>query len=260
MSKVDKKSIVKKTCEIVSQEQLTTDVYSVWIQTEGIGKVAKPGQFVSLFSKSGSKLLPRPISICEVDVLNDRLRLVYRRIGYGTREYSQMQQGDRIEVMGPLGNGFPDKDKKALLIGGGVGIPPLVELAKQLDCEMNVVVGYRDELFLVEDLKKYADVYIATEDGSEGTKGNVLDAIKANGIEAEVIFACGPTPMLRAIKDYAKEHNIECYLSLEERMACGIGACLGCVCKSKEVDYHTNVHNKRICKDGPVFESSEVEI
>lgn len=253
-------NIVKKTCEVVSQEQLASDVFSVWIQIEGIGKVARPGQFVSLFCNSGSKLLPRPISICEVDSLNDRLRLVYRVVGYGTREYSQMKHGDLIEVMGPLGNGFPDKDKKALLIGGGVGIPPMVELAKQLNCEKNVVVGYRDELFLVEDLKKYADVYIATEDGSEGTKGNVLDAIKANGIEAEVIYACGPTPMLRAIKVYAMEHNIECYLSLEERMACSIGACLGCVCKTKEVDHHTNVRNKRICKDGPVFEASEVEI
>ena len=100
----------------------------------------------------------------------------------------------------------------------------------------------------------------ATEDGSAGTKGNVLDAIRANGLHADVIMACGPTPMLRAIKAYAQENGIECYLSLEEKMACGVGACLACVCKSKEVDAHTNVHNKRVCKEGPVFRAEEVEL
>ena len=101
---------------------------------------------------------------------------------------------------------------------------------------------------------------LATEDGSAGTKGNVLDAIRENGLQADVIMACGPTPMLRAIKAYAQEHGIECYLSLEEKMACGVGACLACVCKSKEVDRHSHVHNKRICKDGPVFKAEEVEL
>lgn len=120
--------------------------------------------------------------------------------------------------------------------------------------------GYRDELFLNEELAKNGTVYLATEDGSAGTKGNVLDAICAEGLSADVIYACGPTPMLRALKAYAEEKGIECWLSLEERMACGVGACLGCVCKSKEVDSHSHVHNKRVCKDGPVFLSTEVEL
>ena len=107
--------------------------------------------------------------------------------------------------------------------------------------------------FLNEEFEQYGDVYVATEDGSAGTKGNVLDAIRENGLKADVIYACGPTPMLRALKAYAAENGIECWLSLEEKMACGIGACLACVCKSKEVDEHSHVHNKRICKDGPVF-------
>ena len=115
-------------------------------------------------------------------------------------------------------------------------------------------------LYLKDEFEKYADVYVATEDGSSGTKGNVLNAIQEKALEADVIFACGPTPMLRAIKQYAEERNIECYISLEERMACGIGACLGCVCKTKEVDAHSNVHNKRVCKDGPVFLSTEVDL
>ena len=166
--------------------------------------------------------------------------------------------------MGPLGNHFPLKGKKAFLIGGGIGIPPMLELAKQLeketDCVKQMILGYRDVLFLNKEFESYGDVYVATEDGSVGTKGNVLDAIKENGLEADVIFACGPTPMLRAIKEYAITNNIECYVSLEEKMACGIGACLACVCKSKEVDHHTNVNNKRICKDGPVFLATEVEL
>ena len=113
---------------------------------------------------------------------------------------------------------------------------------------------------LKEEFEKNGKLYIATEDGSVGTKGNVMDAIREQALDAEVIFACGPMPMLRAIKAYAEENGILCYISLEERMACGIGACLGCVCKTKEVDAHSNVHNKRVCKDGPVFLSTEVEI
>ena len=150
--------------------------------------------------------------------------------------------------------------KKAFLIGGGIGIPPMVELAKQLGGEKQIVVGYRDELFLTEELKKNGTLFVATEDGSCGTKGNVLDAIRENELKADVIYACGPTPMLRALKGYAEENGIECWLSLEEKMACGIGACLACVCKSKEIDGHSHVHNKRVCKDGPVFLSPEVEL
>ena len=116
------------------------------------------------------------------------------------------------------------------------------------------------EYFLKEEFEQAGELYISTEDGSVGTKGNVMDAIRENALEADMIYACGPTPMLRAIKQYAEANGIECYISLEERMACGIGACLACVCKSKEKDAHSNVHNKRICKDGPVFLSTEVEI
>lgn len=170
--------------------------------------------------------------------------------------------GDDIDILGPLGNGFMQREKKAILIGGGIGIPPMVELAKSLKdkCEVQIVAGYRDELFLIDELKSNGTLYIATEDGSTGTKGTVIDAIKAEGITGDVIYSCGPTPMLRAIKEYAKEAGIECQISLEEKMACGIGACLACVCKSKEKDHHTNVHNKRICKDGPVFLAEEVEL
>ena len=136
----------------------------------------------------------------------------------------------------------------------------MLETAKELNADKTAVLGYRDELFLKDEFEKYADVYVATEDGSAGTRGNVLDAIRENALKADVIFACGPTPMLRALKSYAEENNITCWISMEERMACGIGACLACVCKSKDIDSHSQVHNKRVCKDGPVFLSTEVEL
>ena len=256
----------KEQALVVSQEQLANGIYSMWIQTKA-AETAKPGQFISMYTNDGSKLLPRPISICEIDAANGRLRVVYRVTGEhtGTEQFSKLVAGDTIPVVGPLGNGFPYEKavgKKVFLMGGGIGVPPILELAKQMECEKKqIVVGYRDaQTFLKEEFEQNGEVYISTEDGSIGTKGNVMDAIRENALEADMIYACGPTPMLRAIKNYAEEYDIECYISLEERMACGIGACLACVCKSKEKDHHSNVNNKRICKDGPVFLSTEVEI
>lgn len=250
----------KEQAVIIRQEEIANGIFSMWLKTEQIAGKAKPGQFISLYCHDGSRMLPRPISICEIDKRDNALRIVYRVAGKGTEEFSVMSTGDILEIVGPLGNGFPLKEKKAFLIGGGIGIPPMVELAKQLNCEKQMVLGYRDSLFLQEEFKGLGSMYVATEDGSYGTEGNVLDAIRENGLDAEIIYACGPTPMLKAIKEYAMKNNIECWLSLEEKMACGIGACLGCVCKSKEKDSHTNVNNKRICKEGPVFRAEEVEL
>lgn len=256
----------KELAKVISQEMIAADIFSMWIETKA-AKTAAPGQFISVYTSDGSKLLPRPISICEIDVEAGRLRIVYRVTGdnTGTEQFSKLTAGDTISLIGPLGNGFPlDKaaGKRAFLMGGGIGVPPILELAKQLSCaEKQIVVGYRNnQTFLREQFEENGKLYISTEDGSVGTKGNVMNAISENGLEADIIYACGPTPMLRAIKNYAEERGIECYISLEERMACGIGACLACTCKSKEKDHHTNVHNKRICKDGPVFLSTEVEI
>lgn len=250
----------KRTAVIASQERLTEDVYSMWLKEREIASFAKPGQFLSLYCKSGNRLLPRPISICETDGDNGTLRLVYRVVGKGTEEFAGLKTGDTLEILGPLGNGFHMEGHKAILIGGGIGIPPMLELAKQLKGEKQIVLGYRDMTFLEKEFEAYGSVYISTEDGSRGTKGNVIDAIKAAGLDGDIIYACGPGPMLRGVKAFATERGMKAQLSLEERMACGIGACLACVCLSKEKDHHTNVKNKRICKDGPVFYADEIEL
>ena len=281
---------------VVDQNALGSGIYDLTLKTTNIAKAAKAGQFVSVYSNDKSKLLPRPISLCGIDRDEDTIRLVYRVTGEntGTEEFSKLVMGDKIRILGPLGNGFTvEPGKKAFLIGGGIGVPPMLQLAKDINsgvvqttgavdtntqekgqteekqinghgkkiCDMNIIMGYRDEnTFLLDEFKEQADSFVATEDGSVGTKGNVIDAIKENGLEADVIYACGPMPMLRALKAYAMEHDMECYVSMEERMACGIGACLACVCKTKDKDAHSNVNNKRICKEGPVFNAKEVEL
>ena len=256
----------KEKVRILSQERLAEGIFSMWIET-GTAALARPGQFISIYTNDAGKLLPRPISICETDGERKRLRVVYRVTGKdtGTEQFSEMKEGELLEIIGPLGNGFPlerAEGKRVCLMGGGIGVPPILELAKQIRClEKQIVVGYRDEnTFLKDEFDRNGSLYISTEDGSVGTKGNVMAAVRENELSEDVIYACGPTPMLRAIKEFAEKNHMECYISLEERMACGIGACLGCVCQSKETDSHSNVKNKRICKDGPVFLSTEVEI
>lgn len=256
----------KETAVVYEQQQLAEGIYDMWITT-GLARDAKPGQFISVYTKDKSALLPRPISICEADKENERLRIVYRVAGKGTEEFSHYTKGSSIDILGTLGNGFPLEEaagKHVFLMGGGIGIPPMLETAKELagkSAETNIIVGYRDSnLFLKADLEKYGNVYVATEDGSAGTKGNVMHAVAEHALQADVILACGPMPMLRAIKKYAEENGIDAYISLEERMACGVGACLGCVVKTKEKDHHSHVNNARICTDGPVYLASEVEI
>ena len=249
----------KVLAKVLSQTCIATDIYDLKLEVGKMAKEAKPGQFVSVYSNDGSRILPRPISICGIG--EDWLRMVYRIAGEGTKEFSTLKPGDTVEVMGPLGNGYELGEQKAFLIGGGIGIPPMLELAKQLNCEKQILLGYRDsQLFLKDEFDAYGEVFVATEDGSVGTKGNVMDAIRENGLSADVIYACGPKPMLRAIKAYAEANGITAWISMEERMACGIGACLACVCGSKDVDHHSHVHNKRVCKDGPVFDAREVEL
>ena len=222
----------KQKAAVLSQRQTAPEIYDMWIETDLAGE-AGPGQFICIYPKSESTLLPRPISICQVNEQKTAIRIVYRIAGKGTREFSSYKAGEEIFILGPLGNGFPlqkGEGKRVLLMGGGIGIPPILQLAQEIKGDKQIVLGYRDNHF------------------------------RQKGLEADVIFACGPMPMLRAIKAYAQEKNIPAYISLEEHMACGVGACLGCVVKTKEIDHHSHVHNARICTDGPVFEAEEVEI
>lgn len=242
----------KETAIVYKQQEIATQIYDMWINTS-LASQAKPGQFISVYTHDKSALLPRPISICEADRENSRLRIVYRVAGKGTAEFSRYKAGRHIDILGTLGNGFPlekARGKKVILMGGGIGIPPMLELAKQLSLldetqrasSVDVIAGYRDkELFLSEDLSRYAKVHIATEDGSAGIKGNVMNVIEDKGLEADVIYACGPMPMLRAVKAYAAQKGVEAYISLEERMACGVGACLGCVVKTRETEDRKSV-------------------
>lgn len=250
---------------VLMQEQLSSGIFSLLLGAGQIARLAVPGQFVNVYSGDRSRMLPRPISICEVDAEKGTIRLVYRVSGEGTREFSHLLPSETVDLLGPIGNGYPleqmNEEKHALLIGGGIGVPPLVELAKRLPGRKTAVIGYRDaNLFLTKELEAHAQLVIATEDGSVGTQGNVLDAIREHQLSADVIYACGPTPMLRALKAWAGEQGIPCYLSLEERMACGVGACLACVCKTREKDEHSQVNNKRVCVDGPVFLADEIEL
>ena len=240
----------KETARVQEQTCIAPGIFDMWIETS-LAQDAKPGQFINIYPDDKSTLLPRPISICEADSGQDRLRVVYRTVGKGTNEFSGYHAGKEISILGTLGNGFPVEKasgKTCFLMGGGIGIPPMLQLAKALHEQGD------------EELAKYGKVYIATEDGSVGSKGNVMNAIEENGLTADVIFACGPMPMLRAIKKFAEANDMEAYISLEERMACGVGACLGCVCKTTKKDHHSQVNNARICTDGPVFEAREVDI
>lgn len=251
----------KEICQVIRQEQLGAGIYSLWLETEAIAGQACPGQFVMLYGKDASRLLPRPISICQTD--GTALRLVYRVAGAGTEEFSALRKGQTLEVLGPLGNGFPlerTQGKRVLLLGGGIGIPPMLGTADRLGDGAVAVLGYKDATFLTEEFARICPVEVATEDGSGGVKGNVLDAVRAKDIRGDMIFACGPVPMLRAVQAYAEGARIPCWISMEERMACGIGACLGCVCDTAEEDAHSHVHRKRVCKDGPVFLSTEVRL
>ena len=251
---------------ITEQKELAPNIFSLKIRTE-MAKEAVPGQFIGIYPKDGARILMRPISICDADAGTGELRMVYRAAGKGTVEISGYKADESLDILGMLGNGYDleaVKGKRVLLLGGGIGIPPMLYAAKKLKeqgTEATAVLGYADaNTFLKEDFEKFGNVLTASMDGSVGTKGTVIDAMNESGIEGDVIFACGPMPMLKAVKAYAAEHDMQAFISLEERMACGVGACLGCVVKTKEVDHHTHVKNTRRCVEGPVFNAEDVDI
>ncbi|MDR1665197.1 MAG: dihydroorotate dehydrogenase electron transfer subunit [Clostridiales bacterium] len=256
---------------ILRNELLTNNpapIYDMYILApkmfENAGPV-RPGQFVMLYTGKGEMLLPRPISICEA-FSDETVRLVYQVAGQGTEYFSSLEEDARIGINGPLGNGFavegqdspPAENRVHFLIGGGIGVPPLLSLAKEIHLRGEkavAVLGFRDEPILIEDFKEYCDaVHIATDSGKHGFRGNAVQLLNNILNEQAYLYACGPRPLLKSLCEWADERGLPLQISMEERMACGIGACVGCSVKIKS-DY---VAYKRVCADGPVFFGNEV--
>ncbi|MEH7882837.1 dihydroorotate dehydrogenase electron transfer subunit [Bacillus sp. JJ1609] len=256
--------ITQEKCMVVSNRQIAESIYELILKGEITSEMSEPGQFVHVKVADGfDPLLRRPISIAAINKESKSFTIIYRKQGRGTSLLAEKRVGEEVDVLGPLGNGFPVNEARsggtAVLVGGGVGVPPMFELAKQLaqnGVSVISIIGFQSasNVFYEKQLAKYGEVYVATVDGSYGKKGYVTDILSE--IHADIVFACGPTPMLRAIEPgvYAPKT----YLSLEERMGCGIGACFACVCHTKE-DPH-GFSYKKVCSDGPVFAAGEVVI
>ena len=235
---------------IVSNEALTDCVYKM-VLAGNTSAITAPGQFVNI--QLDGLFLRRPISVCDYD--DSTLTIVYKVVGKGTKAMSEMTSGE-LDILTGLGNGYDLSlsGENPVLLGGGVGVPPLYRLAKELIArgrKVSVVLGFNTskEVFYAEEFRALGvDVYVSTADGSLGTKGFVTDAIRENGIDFDYFYSCGPLPMLKALCDCT---DVKGELSFEERMGCGFGACMGCSCK-------TLTGNKRICKEGPVMKREEI--
>ncbi|RDI47521.1 dihydroorotate dehydrogenase electron transfer subunit [Falsibacillus pallidus] len=256
--------IRKEKMTVVSQKMIAENIYEMILHGELVSEMDNPGQFVHVKAEEGiDPLLRRPISISSIDKKNNAFTMIYRTEGKGTKRLAQKNEGDSVDVLGPLGNGFPilphHKGKRALLVGGGIGVPPLYELSKRLvENKMEVVhvLGFQTESssFYMEEFASLGHAYAATVDGSLGTKGFVTSIIDDMDGEFDVLYACGPIPMLRALEQ--RFSDIEAYLSLEQRMGCGIGACFACVCPVQGDESGTEY--RKVCSDGPVFPVGEV--
>jgi dihydroorotate dehydrogenase electron transfer subunit len=256
--------IRKELCKISSQKEIAADIYELTVKGELVGQISAPGQFVHIRVSNGwDPLLRRPISISSFDKKQKSMTMIYRKEGRGTTMLAELGPGKQLDILGPLGNGFPvdevSRGETALLVGGGIGVPPLYELSNQL-VEKGVkvihVLGFQTEtaVFYEKEFLENGETYVTTVDGSYGRKGFVTDVMK--DLRFDCIYTCGPTPMLKAIEQSYSDKKM--FLSLEERMGCGIGACFACVCKSKEDP--TGVAYKKVCSDGPVFRAGEVLI
>ena len=252
-----KKLVVTGT--ILLNKAVNENVKHMVIKAPEIANLAEPGQFVHVKTLHSENFLRRPFSIADVDKNEGTITLIYRIVGKGTAEYSRLKEGEEFSILGPIGNGFKLKEGRPLLVGGGVGIAPLIYLSRLLkDQKPILLIGgkNKDEVFWEEYLKEYADkIYITTDDGSVGFKGFTIqlmpEILKENNIDA--IYTCGPNIMMEGVAKLAYEHDIDCQVSLEKRMACGIGVCLGCTFEGKRTK-----KRRKVCTEGPVFEAKEV--
>lgn len=253
--------------KLVKKEQLKQDIFKFSVEAKNMAQNSKPGNFVEIkVSDTTEPFLRRPISIYNVDKENGIIEFIFQVKGKGTEILAKKSEGDLIDIIGPLGNGtFKFENfKKIAIIGGGIGIFPLYELAKNAKevADVNVYLGFRNKELVVleEEFSKVSNkLTITTDDGSYKTKGFAINEMKKDIEEEKVdcIYACGPLPMLKAVREYAIQENIPCQISLEEKMGCGIGACLGCAVRLANTEEPKYLH---VCKAGPVFEAKDVEI
>lgn len=247
--------------KIIEKKAISENIFSFEIYCPEVAEEAKCGQFVHI--RVPSCTLRRPISICEVNRADGTLRIVFEIRGAGTEKLAELNKGDFIDMIAPLGNGFTVKElpegKRVIVVGGGIGVPPMLQTAKSYK-KATAILGFRsfDRVILKRDFEANGiETVICTDDGSVGYRGVVSDPLSRELEKGDVgaVFACGPKPMLASVMRLAKEHRIFCEISLEERMACGVGACVGCVCRIMRGGEEKLL---RVCKDGPVFNAEEV--
>ncbi len=247
---------IQRLCPILRTEQLNAYAFSLLLSAGPLAEAALPGQFVHIKCGEGT-LLRRPISVCDAD--GDCLRVVFEVRGAGTKWLSERREGERLDLLGPLGHGFDCSGERLLFVGGGIGAPPLLYAAKTARGEAHVYLGFRDaaHTMLLSDFERTArSVAVSTDDGSFGVHGfisaQVADAL-SRSTQYSAVLACGPKPLLRSVADIAARYGIPCQVSMEERMGCGVGACLVCACRTADGRY------RHVCKHGPVFDASEVD-
>lgn len=251
---------IQGTYPVIKKQNLAKNCYDFTIHCPEIANKAEPGQFAHV--KVNGFTLRRPISICEINKQAGTIRIVFEVRGEGTKAMANINENMLIDLIAPLGKGFSllEPDKKAIVIGGGIGVPPMLQTAKHYGKNAAAIIGFRsaDAVILKDDfVKNEVNTILCTDDGTSGQKGFVTVAL-AKYLEqnsADIIYACGPHPMLKAIVECAQKHNIRCEVSLEERMGCGVGACLVCACKTVK---DGNEYFAHVCKDGPVFDANEV--
>ena len=250
-----------ETMKVVAQDEIAPTIYELVLEGEMV-EAMRAGQFLHLRVPDDAHLLRRPISISSINKSKNQCHLIYRIEGSGTAIFSTLKAGDSLDVMGPQGNGFDlsdlDKQSHVLLVGGGIGVPPLFEVARQLHdrgVEITTVLGFatKDAVILENELSKYGQVFVTTDDGSYGIKGNVSVVINDFANEFDAIYSCGAPGMMKYINQTFYDHP-RAYLSLESRMACGMGACYACVLKVPDRE----TVSQRVCEDGPVFKTGTV--
>lgn len=254
-------------CKVKENINIAKDTYKLVIEGSFVKECKTPGQFINIrIGNSNEYLLRRPISISEINSENSTISIVFRINGEGTRQLSMLNQGDKVDIIGPLGKGYDidslETQQTALLIGGGIGVPPLYELAKQFHKKgINTIhiLGFnsKEEVFYEQEFAQLGQTFVSTADGSYGTKGFVTNVLAQNNIDFDKFYSCGPSPMLKAVINQIT--NKDGFISIENRMACGIGACYACVCKKPNLNPE-KVEYTRVCYDGPVYKVGDVVI